>query len=98
MKLLPIFSHNLSLYSDAYKLQQRYSRTKLAELSCMSKGQYSMLCNGNTTHPSVWTADKLARMMGISIDDLVTGNKMIRDRVVELIETEQIKPMMWGKR
>lgn len=98
MKLLPIFAHNLSLYSDAYKLHQRYSRTKLAERSCMSKGQYSMLCNGNVPHPSVWTADKIARMMGVSIDDLVTGNKMIRDRVVELIETEQIKPMMWGKR
>jgi len=64
----------------------------------MSKAQYSQLCSGNVHSPSIWTASKLARMMGISIDDLVTGDNMIRDRVVELIETEQIKPMMWGKR
>ena len=98
MKLLPIFAHNLSLYSDAYKLHQRYNRSKLAELSCMSRAQYSQLCHGYVHHPSVCTADRLSRMMGVSIDDLVTGNKMIRDRVVELIETEQIKPMVWGKR
>lgn len=98
MKLLPIFAHNLSLYSDAYKRSQRYNRSKLAEMACINKGQYSSMCSGKIPAPSVWTADKLARMMGVSIEDLVTGNKMIRDRVIELIETEQIKPMMWGKR
>ena len=72
-KLLPIFCHNLSIYSQAAK-DGGFNKTKIAAKAHMSKGQFSDLCNGKISHPGIWTAKRLADALGISVDDLITTN------------------------
>ena len=93
-KLLPIFCHNVTVYQDVAK-SLGYNRTKCAARARMSKGQWSDLLNGKISHPSIWTASRVADALRVKIDDLITFDEDMRQqaiaRMVSLFSLEQMQ-------
>ena len=83
-KLLPIFSYNMTVYQDEAAILG-WNRTKCAQRARMSKGQWSDLLNGKISHPSVWTAKRVADALCVSVDDLITFDQTVRDEAVKKV-------------
>lgn len=83
-RLLPIFCHNMTVYQNVAK-SLGYNRTKCAARARMSKGQWSDLLNGKISHPSVWTAKRVADALCVSVDDLITFDQTVRDEAVKKV-------------
>ena len=80
-KLLPIFCHNMTVYQAVAK-SLGYNRTKCATRARMSKGQWSDLLNGKISHPSIWTASRVADALKVKIDDLITFDEDMRQQAI----------------
>ncbi len=93
-RLLPIFCHNMTVYQNVAK-SLGYNRTKCAARARMSKGQWSDLLNGKISHPSIWTASRVADALRVKIDDLITFDEYMRQqaiaRMVSLFSLEQMQ-------
>lgn len=83
-KLLPIFSYNLSAYVEAYE-SRGVTRAAIARWCGMPKGHFSDLCNGKISKPGVFTAQRIAMTMNITVDDLLTGNPDRREAIIRKI-------------
>lgn len=83
-KLLPIFSYNMTVYQNQ-AADLGWNRTKCSQRARMSKGQWSDLLNGKISHPSVWTAKRVADALCVSVDDLITFDQAVRDQAVNKV-------------
>lgn len=71
-KLLPIFAANMTAYQDAIDDLCGLNRTTCAKRAAMSKGQWSDMLHGKIPSPRIWTAARVADVLGVTLDDLVT--------------------------
>ena len=84
MKLTPIFAANLRAYSDAMK-GRGINHGEQAKLCNMSKSAFSQFRSGRVDSPNVWTALRLAEMLGVTVDDLLTDRPDRRAAVAQRI-------------
>lgn len=84
MELTPIFAANLRAYSDAMK-GRGVTHTEQAKRCNMGKPAFSELRSGHVHSPSVWTALRLAEMLGVTVDDLLTDRPDRRAAVAQRI-------------
>jgi len=84
MKLTPIFAANLQAYSDALK-GRGVTQTEQAKRCNMFKSTFSQLRSGHVNSPSIWTALRLAEMLGVTVDDLLTDRPDRRAAVAQRI-------------
>ena len=55
--------------------QKKFSQEKLARLADISLNTLTKIESGFTKKPSIQTIHKIAKALGISLDDLVEGHK-----------------------
>ena len=91
MEPTPIFACNLRAYSDAMK-GRGVTHTEQAKRCNMSKPVFSQLRSGKVHAPTVWTALRLAEMLGVTVDDLLTDRPDRRAAVAKRIFSAAVQP------
>ena len=73
MKVIPIFSHCMSVYQENAE-RIGWSKAEAIKASCLSRQQWSAMLTGKIGKPNVWTALGVAQGLGVRIDDLLLGD------------------------
>jgi transcriptional regulator with XRE-family HTH domain len=93
--LLPIFSANMTAIQDALDGLCGLPRTVLARRCGMSKGQWSDLLNGKIHNPRIWTVVRVAEVLRVPLNALVTTDAKQRAAAVATAvnnhRTEKVK-------
>jgi hypothetical protein len=76
-RILPIFSANMTAYQAAAK-RAGFNKTACAKRAGMSKGHWADMLNGKIPSPGVWTAQRIADALCVTIDALCTFDPAIR--------------------
>lgn len=76
-KLLPVFSTNMTAYQAAAK-RAGFNKTACAKRAGMSKGHWADMLNGKIPSPGIWTAQRIADALCVTIDALCTMDPAVR--------------------
>lgn len=84
-KILPIFAANMMTYQAAAK-RAGFNKTACAKRAGMSKGHWSDMLNGKIPSPGLWTAQRIADALCVTIDALATTDPAIRSATAVGVE------------